>query len=376
MMLIRGGMLISWSGRNLTFVNNHISDVPIYGYGFGFDVKHIVYDVKIRNNVVSNVGIIPKWKVMNPGLYSVPLVSIRYPPPGGAVTIESAENLIIEKNIFKTCINGIVISFPDAIDNYGNLTIRENMLRGQREVSWREYNRLKVWKTIGIGISTNAYRPDENNERFKVYNSFAEVIILNNTVENYSYPLVLDVPNNTLKKVYVFNNSFINFEKIILSKNLNISRANRLIPKTVKRVTVQIDKNRYYSNETLIIRIRNVGNIDYPLKKAYMKVYNSSTVIYTKSFGGVNACLSPGQELCVTWDFKDSSGKMVSSGNYTVMIVLDGFVFQKNVSVVNIKPIGYREKNDYKTLVAILILVAIITLIVVDALKSLKHELS
>lgn len=227
-----------------------------------------------------------------------------------------------------------------------------------------------MWKTIGIGISTNAYRPDENNERFKVYNSFAEVIILNNTVENYSYPLVLDVPNNTLKKVYVFNNSFINFEKIILSKNLNISRANRLIPKTVKRVTVQIDKNRYYSNETLIIRIRNVGNIDYPLKKAYMKVYNSSTVIYTKSFGGVNVCLSPGQELCVTWDFKDSSGKMVSSGNYTVMIVLDDFVFQKSVSVVNIKPIGYREKNDYKTLIAIFILVAIITLIVVDAVLS------
>jgi len=250
MILIRGGILISWSGRNLTFFNNYISNIPVYGYGVGFDVKYIVYDVKIKNNTIRNIGIIPEWKIMNPGLYSVPLSYIKYPPPpGGAITIESTENLVIENNRFENCINGIITSFPDALGNYGNLTIKDNVSEGQKNSSWYEYNKLKVWKTIGIGISTNAYRPDENSERFKVYNSFAKVVISNNIVRNYSYPIVLDIPNNTLKKVYVFNNSFISFEKIILSKNLNISNTNVLIPKIIKKLSF-----RYLRTNSIVMK--------------------------------------------------------------------------------------------------------------------------
>ncbi|RLE95622.1 MAG: hypothetical protein DRJ55_01500 [Thermoprotei archaeon] len=230
LLLLRGAIQISWSGRNITIRRNKIAYVPPYGYGVAFDVKYIAYDVKIVNNTFTHIGDFqPPWNISNPGLGSVPLDQIGFTPPGAAIELESTENLLIKNNTLKYCLNGILTSFPDAIGNYGNLTIEGNELQGLQSARWKERGRMREWKGIGIGVGTRAYRPQENNERYRIYSSKAEIRILSNRVENFTYALVIDIDNPELKKATVENNTFLQYSEVKVPAYVNLSR-NTLMP--------------------------------------------------------------------------------------------------------------------------------------------------
>ncbi|HDD63721.1 MAG: hypothetical protein DRJ32_02390 [Thermoprotei archaeon] len=225
LILLRGGILVSWSGNNIIIKYNDIYHIPPYGYGIGFDVKYIAYNVKIINNTFRHIcDFQPPWNVSGPGLGSVRLDKIYFQPPGGAIEIESTENLLIENNTFISCLNGILTSFPDAIGNYGNLTIRNNLIVGTYYTSWIEKDKTKYWYGIGIGVGTRAYRPNENGERWRVYNSKSTIVIAGNEVVNYTYALIVDLYNETLKKAIVENNTFNGYYEIITSQTVDLSR--------------------------------------------------------------------------------------------------------------------------------------------------------
>ncbi len=224
LILLRGGILVSWSGNNIIIKYNDIYHIPPYGYGIGFDVKYIAYNVKIINNTFRHIcDFQPPWNVSNPGLGSVLLDKIYIQPPGAAIELESTENLLIENNTFISCLNGILTSFPDAIGNYGNLTIRNNLIIGTYYASWIEKDRIRYWYGIGIGVGTRAYRPNENSERWRVYNSKSIITIAGNTVINYTYALIVDLYNETLKKAVVVNNTFDGYCEIVTSASINLS---------------------------------------------------------------------------------------------------------------------------------------------------------
>jgi len=230
LLLLRGGIMVSWSGRNITLRNNYIAYVPPYGYGVSFDVKYIVYDSKIVGNVFEHIGDVePPWELSSPGLGSVSLNRLMFAPPGAAIELESTENLVIENNTFISCLNGILTSFPDAIGNYGNLTIRNNVLIGTYYAKWAEQGREKCWLGVGIGIGTAAYRPDENGERWRVFNSRAYIEICGNRVENFTYALVIDVRNQTLKKAMVEDNTFKGYLELVVPQYV-YARGNKLAP--------------------------------------------------------------------------------------------------------------------------------------------------
>ena len=230
LLLLRGGIMISWSGRNITLRNNYIAYVPPYGYGVSFDVKYMVYDSKIVGNTFEHIGDIqPLWELSGPGLGSVHLDGLTFIPPGAAIELESTENLVIENNTFISCLNGILTSFPDAIGNYGNLTIKNNVLIGTYYAEWVEHGRKKYWPGIGIGVGTAAYRPDEIEERWKAYNSKAYIEIYGNRVENFTYALVIDIRNQTLKKASVENNTFAGYLELIAPQYVSVER-NKLAP--------------------------------------------------------------------------------------------------------------------------------------------------
>jgi len=52
----RGGIMIGWSAKNISIINNYIGYAPPYGYGIGFDVKYIAYDINISNNLIEHIG--------------------------------------------------------------------------------------------------------------------------------------------------------------------------------------------------------------------------------------------------------------------------------------------------------------------------------
>ena len=264
-LLLRGGIMVSWSGRNITLRNNLIAYVPPYGYGIAFDVKYIVYDSKIVGNKFLHIGDLqPPWELSNPGLGSVPLDKLRFIPPGAAIELESTENLVIENNTFTSCLNGILTSFPDAIGNYGNLTIINNTLTGTYYAEWSEQGRRKLWPGIGIGVGTAAHRPEENKERWKVYSSKARIEIRSNRVENFTYALVVDVRNWTLKKVSVVNNTFRGYVEILAPDYVSLS-GNSLVPVLpdleVTSLAVDVSNNTV----TVTVWVRLVSPV--PLRK-------------------------------------------------------------------------------------------------------------
>ena len=265
LLLLRGGIMISWSGRNITLRNNYIAYVPPYGYGVAFDVKYIVYDSKIVGNVFEHIGDVePPWELSSPGLGSVPLDRLTFIPPGATIELESTENLVIENNMLISCLNGILTSFPDAIGNYGNLTIRNNVLIGTYYAEWAERGREKYWPGVGIGIGTAAYRPDENEERWRVYSSKAYIEIRGNRVENFTYALVVDVKNQTLKKVTVENNTFTRYLELVIPQYV-YAKGNKLAPLLpnfkISNLTVEA------TNNTATITVWILYDSPIPLRK-------------------------------------------------------------------------------------------------------------
>ena len=217
-------------------------------------------------NTFEHIGDIqPPWELSGPGLGSVPLDKLMFIPPGAAIELESTENLFIENNTFISCLNGILTSFPDAIGNYGNLTMRNNVLVGTYYAEWVEHGRKKYWPGIGIGVGTAAYRPDEIEERWKVYNSKAYIEIYGNRVENFTYALVIDIRNQTLKKASVENNTFTGYLELIVPRYVSME-GNKLAPLLpdlkVSNLTVEV------VNDTATITAWILLDSPAPLKKS------------------------------------------------------------------------------------------------------------
>ena len=201
--------MIGWSARNITITNNYIGSAPPYGYGIAFDVKYIAYDINISDNIIEHIGdgyyLKDPCYIENPGLWSVKLDDIRM-PPGAAIELESTNNIFIENNTIRSCLNGISTAFPDAIGNYGNISISHNRLYGLLNYTWLENGKPITAYGIGIGLSTYAWHPEENQERYKVYSSTAIMNIFNNYIYNYTYPIILDIEKPNLKKSYIIDN--------------------------------------------------------------------------------------------------------------------------------------------------------------------------
>ena len=277
--VLRGGILIGWSGSNISILDNIFKYIPIYGYGIAFDVKYIARDVKIYGNtfehIVDGLYLDEPGYVINTRLYSVPLADLPR-GSGAAIELESTNDVEIAGNKFLNVLNGISTSFPDAIGNYGNLSIVNNIFIAPDPEIWTDLYSKGLVPIVGIGIGTSAFHPEENEIRYGVYNGRANIDIVNNSIINYIYPIVIDNRDPDKKIFNIFNNNISDFYQAILDDAQHLDGnifTNDLKPNLyVKNVSVEHTSKSDYI-VYLEIGIENLqlyGWIDY---RAYVEIY-------------------------------------------------------------------------------------------------------
>jgi len=254
----RGGILIGWRAVNISIINNMFEFAPLFGYAVGFDIRYIATDIWIVNNTFRHIAdgyYLESSYISEPNLYSVPLADVGK-ANGAAIELESSTNVYILNNRFIDTANGISTAFPDAIGNYGNLTIENNVFIGPNPRSWLELYTEGIKPIIGIGIGTAAFNPDENINRSSVYYAPATMTIRNNTLINYIYPIVIDNKDPSLKTFIVQNNEVNIYFKIVnhnavIDENANILR-NKVAP-NLASVTLEVNPSSPSASETVTI---------------------------------------------------------------------------------------------------------------------------
>ena len=361
---LRGGILISWSGRNLTIKDNYISYIPLYGFGISFDVKYIAYNVRIINNTIEHMGDFkPSWNIVNPGLGSVRLDGISGVPPGAAIELESTENIIIEGNRINSALNGILTSFPDAIGNYGNITISRNNITGIFSYIWYEGGRRKTFKGIGIGIGTRAYSPRENSERWKIYSSPALIKICKNSVSNFTYGLVIDIYNQSLKKAYVKENVFKNYLYIKVPTYINISESNILEPFLPDISILYVNLSNTYPKPGEKLKI----NVTILLTS---KIYLTESII-VKTYIGNNVM----SRRIILFSGKPANISFIWTaveGEYNITIIADAYndvVESNELNNIYSMRIKVSYKKDIFNILHIILLITTIIVLIIIILK-------
>ena len=317
----RGGLIISWRARNILIMNNTFSYAPIYGFGIAFDVRYSARNISIINNVFRHIAdgyyIDEGGYISEPNLYSVPLSNIGK-ARGAAIELESTTDVNIESNRFIHVLNGISTAFPDAIGNYGNLSIKNNFFLGPKPTEWRLYYRDGYGPIMAIGVGTSAYRPEENMERKEIYNGKSLISITGNEIRSYIYPIVIDNRDSMRRTFIVNNNLIITFYKVVAEGAVAGLEDNILLDKVMpnmKALNIEVEPSQPTENEMVTIKmyveITNLSILSMlmertPIVKLYIDSVEVSTIRIDED--GIHM-------LTYTWD--------AVAGDHSIKFIID-----------------------------------------------------
>ncbi len=339
----RGGILISWRARSIRIINNTFSNAPIYGYAIAFDIRYSAKEITILDNKFIHIGdnnyIEKGGYIKEPNLYSVPLSNIGK-AAGAAIELESTSDVYIIRNRFIDCINAITTAFPDAIGNYGNLTIENNFIKGIDPVNWPKYYKNGYKPIVGIGIGTYAYHPEENEERYTIYNSKTTTIIRDNIVKNYIFPIVIDNRQPELKTFIISNNTIDTYHKIILAgapTNQN-TLINKIMP-NAKILSMNVSKTNPREGEYITISARvEVDNYTF-ISMLYPEGFDINMYIDNTLIKKIVATNDGVYTISYTWQ--------ASKGQHNIRVIADPYdhIIEMNENdnegnqVISVKPI-------------------------------------
>jgi len=230
-----------WSENNIEIKNNRFINAPPYTMAINFDSARGMRNIVIADNIFENIGdYIPEGYIVRNDWTGYNQIDSITPLAGCGVMLEGSDNVEICNNVFKNVLNGVATSSPDALGNFGNFTLHDNIFIGTGNFTWNEQHYSGGWwsgnytKTKeGMGIAFGMHYAVEPWSSFVERTYKANVInnVNNNTIYKFGYPVVIDYRRNQglayemgVKKAIIENNTIgkNNHNFIILNDEPNV----------------------------------------------------------------------------------------------------------------------------------------------------------
>jgi PKD repeat protein len=196
---------LGWWGNNITISDNYFANGPPYTMALNSDQAQGMNRIYIINNTFENIGTyIPDGYIIRKDTTGYNVLMNHTPLDGGSIMLEGSDNVYIEGNIFMNVLNGVTTSAPDALGNFGNFTVDNNLFRGVGRMIWTEQRWDGNWWSgahqvtrHGVGVATGMhYIPsvgfDWSSWIGETYRADTTQVISNNTFYNMGFPTVVD----------------------------------------------------------------------------------------------------------------------------------------------------------------------------------------
>jgi parallel beta-helix repeat protein len=254
------GMDLFWN-TNITVVENSILNV--WGHGIEINSAGPKVDVHLTNNLISSVGVCPRFYcnglVLNSlsetsSIFNNTIKNFQY-----GIILHYSNNQTLEKNVIKnSSSDGVFIDYSE------NITIIDN------EIDSRNSFAINF---IGVSVIKTIKNNRFYNSSIKISDFFTQFEFSNNTFENKPITLLQNIqnqiltPNGTIPDVYgqlyILNSQFITLKNITSLYEIYFSNCNNV---TIENSTTLINGLTFYYTSNVTVHNNTIRSINQGLQ--------------------------------------------------------------------------------------------------------------